>query len=232
VSLVLNCQDYYYPVYAAGADILLQDTYPIGNNVTWSNQFNTPCTPDYGDCGCDNCRGNLTDISDRMDTFATRDQILGWDTTKSVWAVPQGFGNETYWTRYPTGQEWIVQGVIAINHGAKGVISWNDPTTDDIQASASSLAKAMPKISTFLFSHSATFQGYFVNGVDIGVWKDGSKTLVLATNTAYTQATVPLSALGIQSGKTQTAVLDSGAKVVGDNLVLTSVGTGGFVFHA
>lgn len=52
VSLVLNCQDYYYPEYSAGADILLQDTYVVGNNVTYSTEWDTPCTPDYGDCGC------------------------------------------------------------------------------------------------------------------------------------------------------------------------------------
>jgi hypothetical protein len=74
VSLVLNCENYYYADYASGADILLQaslrvcvcsaqshltisqDTYMIGNNVTWSSQWNTTCTPDYGDCGCDNCK--------------------------------------------------------------------------------------------------------------------------------------------------------------------------------
>lgn len=69
VSLVLNCENFHYTYvwqcrlkcsltyyginseYASGADILLQDTYMIGNNVTFSSQWGTVCTPDYGDCG-------------------------------------------------------------------------------------------------------------------------------------------------------------------------------------
>jgi len=66
----------------------------IGNNVTWSNEWNTPCTPDYGDCGCDNCKGVFEDISNRMDEYTQRMQILGWELEKSLWAVPQGFGEE------------------------------------------------------------------------------------------------------------------------------------------
>ena len=37
--------------YTAGCDIVLQDTYMIGNNVTFSSVWGTPCTLDYGDCG-------------------------------------------------------------------------------------------------------------------------------------------------------------------------------------
>ena len=55
VSVVLNCQDYYWIDYAAGTDIIVHDVYMIGNNVSYSNQWNTVCTPDYGDCGCDSC---------------------------------------------------------------------------------------------------------------------------------------------------------------------------------
>ncbi|KAH7924185.1 hypothetical protein BV22DRAFT_1130026 [Leucogyrophana mollusca] len=55
VSLVLNCQDYEWASYTAGTDIVMQDAYMISNNVTWSNEWNTACTPDFGDCGCDNC---------------------------------------------------------------------------------------------------------------------------------------------------------------------------------
>ena len=29
----------------------MQDTYMVGNNVTFSTQWDTPCTLDYGDCG-------------------------------------------------------------------------------------------------------------------------------------------------------------------------------------
>ena len=56
----------------------------------------TVCTPDYGDCGCDNCKGVFEDISDRMDEFAERSFDNGWDRTKAVWTVPQAFGDDTY----------------------------------------------------------------------------------------------------------------------------------------
>lgn len=48
VSLVLNCQDYYWTDYTNGTDIVMQDTYMIGNNATFSNEWNTTCTPDFG----------------------------------------------------------------------------------------------------------------------------------------------------------------------------------------
>lgn len=75
ISLVLNCENYYFTYvpcfsmvlisidfgfylsvhiqsnYASGADIVMQDTYVIGNNVTFSSVYGTVCTKDYGDCG-------------------------------------------------------------------------------------------------------------------------------------------------------------------------------------
>ena len=60
---------------------------------------NTPCTPDYGDCGCDNCKGDFDDISTRMDEFAQRRFTDGWELSKAVWTVPQGFGADEYVSR-------------------------------------------------------------------------------------------------------------------------------------
>ena len=97
VSLVLNCQNYYFPEYVSGTDVVMQDVYPIGINATFSVRWDTPCTPDFGDCGCDNCVGSFEDISDRMDTFAYRLDVLGEKRNKTVWAVPQAFG----------GSEWV-----------------------------------------------------------------------------------------------------------------------------
>jgi hypothetical protein len=90
VSLVLNCQYFYYGDYAAGADIILQDTYPIGINATYSIPFNTYCNFTRGDCGCDNCVGSLFDVSDRLDDLATYQEWLGkW--RKPLWSVLQAF---------------------------------------------------------------------------------------------------------------------------------------------
>ena len=39
VSLVLNCENYYWTEYTSGTDIVMQDTYPIGTNATWSVEW-------------------------------------------------------------------------------------------------------------------------------------------------------------------------------------------------
>jgi hypothetical protein len=44
VSLVLNCQNYEFTAYTSGADLVLQDTYTIGNNMSFSTVWGTPCT--------------------------------------------------------------------------------------------------------------------------------------------------------------------------------------------
>jgi hypothetical protein len=91
----------------------MQDTYFIGDNVTFSSVYGTVCTEDYGDCGlvldsshqgffhscparCDNCKGSFQDISTRMDEFRDRLFVNGWERTKAIWTVPQAFGNDTF----------------------------------------------------------------------------------------------------------------------------------------
>ncbi|KAI0077012.1 hypothetical protein K474DRAFT_1175661 [Panus rudis PR-1116 ss-1] len=230
VSLVLNCENYYFDAYTAGTDIVMQDTYMIGNNVTFSSEWGTPCTPDYGDCGCDNCKGEFEDISTRMDEFAERLWILGWDRTKAVWTVPQAFGGSSYWKRVPTGQEWVVQSVLGINHGGLGVVPWNDPTTADIKNSATTLAKAMPTMKEFILNPASAVGHAVVNRVDVAWWTVSGRTLILATNLNYNQTAVPLTSLhGVKIGGQSRQVFDSGAKIQGKAILLESVGTGGWV---
>lgn len=64
-----------------------------------------------------------------MDEFASRSAIDGWELSKAVWTVPQGFGASQYWDRIPTGKEFVVQSVLAINHGALGESSDYSPTS-------------------------------------------------------------------------------------------------------
>ena len=96
VSIALNCADHFFEDYVSGADIILPDVYMIGNNVTFSTKYNTPCTKYFGCCGCDNCEGRFEDISKRLDETRTRLRILGWEKTKFIWAVTQAFGGEEY----------------------------------------------------------------------------------------------------------------------------------------
>ncbi|KAJ7935133.1 hypothetical protein B0H13DRAFT_519476 [Mycena leptocephala] len=137
-----------------------------------------------------------------MDEFKQRLFINGWELTKSVWAVPQGFGNESYWPRYPTGREWVLESILGINHGGLGVVSWDDPTHADVKASASDLAKALTaSMNSFIMSPTATInQITFPNGIDVGLWTVGSQTLVLATNINYENLTLSMAQLHL-SGK-------------------------------
>ena len=104
-------------------------------NATFSPVWHTPCTPDFGHCGCDNCHGDLTDITARIQTFKNRLYILGYDRTKAVWttlhaigsgasveAFPlQGLFSCSYWTSTPTGSQWAAINLISLSHGATGM---------------------------------------------------------------------------------------------------------------
>ncbi|KAE9385569.1 hypothetical protein BT96DRAFT_1006920 [Gymnopus androsaceus JB14] len=189
VSLVLNCQNFFWSEYASGADVLLQDTYMIGNNVTFSNQW--------------------------------------------------------FHTVYATGREnrparnGSSRPILGINHGGLGVVSWNDPTPDDIKTSASGLALALTSgpsnMSAFILNPSSTFKQVTTSsGIDTGLWTLNGKTLLLAANMNYEDTTLEAGELGLGSkgfGNGLTEVFCSGDCSVGDeSVVLGSVGSGGFVF--
>ncbi|EIN08099.1 hypothetical protein PUNSTDRAFT_135613 [Punctularia strigosozonata HHB-11173 SS5] len=150
VSLVLNCQDYYFTVYSAGADI-----------------WGTVCTPDYGDCGCDNCKGFSKTYPTGLDSFHPRQQILGPELPQSVWTVPQAFGNDTYWKRYPTGAEYTVFAALTINHAATAVVAWDQPAPDDLFAAASALAAAPEPAKAFILSPEAVYTQSATDRVDV-----------------------------------------------------------------
>ncbi|KAA1475750.1 hypothetical protein DENSPDRAFT_842586 [Dentipellis sp. KUC8613] len=237
-SLVLNCQDYFFSDYAAGADIVMQDVYEIGNNVTFSSEWHTPCTPERGDCGCDNCKGRFEDIRDRVTEFQQRFEVLGWERTKRVWTVPQAFGGgDEYWVRAPTGAEWLVEAIVGINAGALGVVSWNDPTTPDIKAASSMLALALPTITPFILpaapSPPSTFRHVITpSRVDVGVWTLAGETrsLVLAVNLNYANASIALSDIFGGGGAEQAEkVFEAGAEIADKNIVFRSIGSGAWV---
>ncbi|KAF8824649.1 hypothetical protein HHX47_DHR8000092 [Lentinula edodes] len=194
VSLVLNCENYFWSEYSGGADVLLQDTYMIGNNVTFSNQWGTPCTVDYGDCG--------------------------------------------YWTRYPTGEEWVVQSIIGINHGGLGVVSWDDPTPDDIKASASSLAKALTSssspLSEFILSPSSSFRHLTTQSgnIDIGLWTLDGTTMALVANTIYANASLEAVELGLGPILMKEVFCSGVCDTNDEGVVLGSVASGAFLISS
>ncbi|KAF5366848.1 hypothetical protein D9758_006486 [Tetrapyrgos nigripes] len=249
VSLVLNCENYFFTEYSEGADILLQDTYTVGNNLSFSSVWNTVCTDDYGDCGCDNCHLGFEDISVRMDEFYERIFYNGWELDKSVWAVPQAFGNESYWTRYPTGKEVNVQAVIGLNHRGVGVVPWDDTSVipADIKDSFSDLALALPDMIPFILEPGAEHTQFTTTlnsnssssssgvKVDVGTWSFGGKTLVLVTSIGYETGSVSFANLGIATAAGAAGVkqvFDSGTSVneASASIVFEEVGSGGFIF--
>lgn len=256
VSLVLNCQDYEWASYTAGTDIVMQDVYMIGNNVTWSNEWNTTCTPDYGDCGCDNCFsipagnsaavspnstyygstvpansgiGSYFDISDRVSSFKNRLEVMGWERTKAVWTVPQAFGSAEYWMRTPTGEEWVVQTIMGINQGALGVVPWVDPNPEYIKTAASAFALSLPKLTPYIFNAASMRSNYIVGGVDIATWATGIQTLVLTTNTNYVTSEVAWKDIGLLGANVEVMYTSGSVDTTSDNFVLGSVASAAFV---
>lgn len=208
VSLVLNCQNFYYPEYAAGADIIFEDAYPVGINATWSIPWGTPCNLTYGDCGCDNCVGSLTDVSTRMDQMQSYQANIEGQGSKPTWAVLQAFGDGDYWQSIPSPAEVENMMVLAVNHNAKGITYWDYPSTDEINVASGNLGdvlKTEPALG-FLFGSNA-IKNLPVDGeplVDASAWIVGSKMMVGVASEEYIDfdsaitITLPESATGVE----------------------------------
>ncbi|CAN8100738.1 unnamed protein product [Discula destructiva] len=193
VSLALNCYDFYYADYAAGADIVIPDVYPISTNTSFSTVYDTVCNATYGCCGCDDCGAGPTVFSDialRLDDLYRRDAVLGW--AKTHWLAPQAFGNESFWTRHPTAAELDVMTLLGVNHGAKGIVMWDFPTTAELSGLTSEMAALFTsqEAAAFLVGAPRTGNLTVVGGgdyVDAAVWVDAAqgRALVSVVNMNY-----------------------------------------------
>lgn len=112
-----------------------------------------------------------------------------------------------------------------------GVVSWDDPTSTDIKASASTLALSLPKMTPFILSPAATFRQVTIRRVDFGLWTVGAETLVLASNMNSATASVTLSELGLLKAAIASQALNSGATALPgkDGFTFESVGSGAWV---
>jgi hypothetical protein len=193
-GLVLNCENYYFKEYASGADYLMEDAYPVGINPYHSRKWNTTCNETYGDCGCDNCIGELQDVSDRLDAFATYQTWLGqWQ--KPVWSVLQAFSGERYWSRDPTTDETWAMILLSFNHAAKGVMSWVFPPTQTLSKAHAAFAKVATKspVSTLLLSAEPTAITADDQLLDVSYWTLGDQLMVGLVNLAYVGSSKPVS---------------------------------------
>lgn len=141
ISFTPNCQNYFFTQYTSGADIVVPDIYPVGNNPNFSIVYNTVCNRTYGCCGCDNCPGTLHDLGDRINEMREYTRWTG--THKVFWGVGQGFGSAEFWERTPTGEEVVEMSDSAVKAGAKGLLYWSAPTTDDIWKHTAELARRL-----------------------------------------------------------------------------------------
>jgi hypothetical protein len=209
VSLVLNCQNFYYEEYSSGTDIVFEDAYPVAINATWSIPWNTPCNLTYGDCGCDNCVGELEDVSDRLDDIQSYQANLEGRGNKPAWAVLQAFGEQDYWKSIPTRAEVENMMMLSVNHNAKGITYWIYPSTDEVNVGSGGLGKVfqMEPGRDFLFGANA-IKGLEVVGeplVDASAWVVGSQMMVGVASEEYIDfsstitITLPESATGIDN---------------------------------
>ncbi|KAE9382295.1 hypothetical protein BT96DRAFT_1010937 [Gymnopus androsaceus JB14] len=132
--------------------------------------------------------------------------------------------HSSYWTREPTGEEWVVEAILGINYGGQV----------GVENSASGLALALTSrpsnMSAFILNPSSTFKQVTTSsGIDTGLWTLDGKTLLLAANMNYEDTTLEAAELGLGSkgfGNGLTEVFCSGNCSVGDeSVVLGSVGS-------
>jgi hypothetical protein len=195
VGVVLNCQNYFFDEYSQGADFLMEDAYPIGINATWSKKWDTPCNTTYGDCGCDNCLGELQDVSNRIDDLARYQEYLG-QSPKPIWAVPQSFDGEQYWDRNPTEDETWVMNQLSLNHGAKSIMMWTFPTLDHLATANSLQSKVITKSPVLDLLTGTQPQALSIPGhqlLDVAYWIVGSQALVSVVNLAYAETSSEIS---------------------------------------
>ena len=204
-ALVLNCQDYYFEKYTSGADIIMEDPYPVGIDPNYSRKFNTTVNETYGDAGCDNCIGSLRDVSDRLDTYDKYQTWLG-GVAKPLWAVLQAFFGEYYWSRDPTTEETWVMMILAFNHKAKAMMSWTFPTTTVLASAHGEMAKvaASKDVSRFLLGADPV-PVTSDPSLDVAYWSLKEQVMVAVANVENTTTAeavsihLPLNVTRIQS---------------------------------
>ncbi len=87
-----------------------------------------------------------------------------------------------------------------------------DPNPPDIKDAATSLAKSLPTIKTFIFDSTASFSGSTTSRVDVGLWTVGERKLLMATNMNNATQSISLGDV-FPRGAKATEVLNSGGSL-------------------
>ncbi|BFZ58785.1 hypothetical protein PYCC9005_005850 [Savitreella phatthalungensis] len=149
VSIVLNCRDYGFSEYVAGAEIVLVDPYPIGVDMSFSRRWGTPCNETLGACGCDGCKGTIVDMYTRVSEARAKLTLLP-GRQAAVWAVAQAFDglDEKHWDRLPTPTDVAAMSVAAIVAGATGQLFWMLPAASpQVEDKTAELAEAVKSVA-------------------------------------------------------------------------------------
>lgn len=154
----------------------------INTDNTIAVEWNTPCNTTYGDCGCDNCVGELTDVSTRLSTIQSYQANLPGGLSKPTWSVLQAFGNAEYWSAVPTSSEVVAMMLLSLNHAAKGLTYWIYPSSSTVNAGSGGLAKVLKSsaVTDFVFGTNVV-EGLEVEGstlVDASAWVVGGQMMV------------------------------------------------------
>lgn len=195
MAVTLNCQNYYFGEYSAGADFVMEDVYPIIVNATFS-KWGTECNTTYGDCGCDNCRGDVRDVPRRLDDLAGYEAALGrWPKTKAH--NTQSFHGEGYWPRDPTPEESWAMNLLAFNHGARAIVSWVYPPSDLLATAHGALSRVVTAspVVEFLVGegdgpHRLAVGGLGDDEIDVAYWAKGGQVLVSVVNPSEAESRV------------------------------------------
>lgn len=203
VSLVLNCYNFYFDEYTAGADIILEDAYNLIKSSTFSPVYNTACNQTYGDCGCDMCHAGdpayplfvarpFEDVVERTRRMYEYQRWIGQKERKPVWGVPQWFYDaDSFWSRWATHDEAVVLALLRVNHGAMGIVGWIFPTAPPVENATTDLARVLAREDVkALFVDGAGqhvtpgAQGEGTN-LDVVAWVSGKGILVVVVWPQY-----------------------------------------------
>lgn len=183
VSTAYNCADFFFEEYTRDVDVVMTDPYPIGLRSSMHGGlsiYNTVCNQTYGCCGCDNCDGRVEDISGRVDSYRTL--LETYDRQAAIWLVPQLFGKESHWERFPTALEAQAMHLLGINHGVTGMVSWiwNDkvPEFTSIRDASSILSRLVTRYTHLL--NSGNRQSVNLGPAnDLKIWENSTHALVI-----------------------------------------------------
>ncbi|CAK7200371.1 hypothetical protein SEUCBS139899_003066 [Sporothrix eucalyptigena] len=200
VAVVLNCHNYYFSEYTTGADVIMEDVYPIGINTTGLSKWGTVCNATLGDCGCDDCQGGnhaIRDVADRLDDLARYESWTEGTWPKTKIHNPQSFHGEDYWARDPTPEESWAMSLVAVNHGAQGLVSWVYPVagntsgtnSDVLPAAHGQLAQVLTgsPIVDFLVGNArpTPLPVPSLPNLDVACWRRDHQLLVSIVNSGY-----------------------------------------------